>query len=140
FADDGSIEIGLDGVYAGKDRVRAYLRTLGHGHQGLEVGQLNEHIQLQPVVDVDADGQAARGRWRAFIMAGQYGHNALWGEGTYENEYVKERGIWKIRRLHWYQTFLVPYEGGWLRNPDVNRGLFVSAQLPPDSPPTERYS
>jgi hypothetical protein len=139
FADDGSIEIGLDGVYIGQQRVRAYLHALGQGRQGLQAGQLNEHIQLQPVVDVAADGRSARGRWRAFIMAGMYGRSALWGEGTYENEYVKDHGVWKIKRLHWYQTFLVPYEGGWLRNKDLNGGIFVSAQLPPDRPPSERY-
>ena len=30
FADDGSVEIGIDGVYAGKDRIREYLKRL-HG-------------------------------------------------------------------------------------------------------------
>jgi len=139
FADDGSIEIGLDGVYVGKARVRTYLHALGHGQLGLTSGELNEHIQLQPVVDVASDGLSARGRWRAVIMAGAYGRDAVWGEGTYENEYVKDHGIWKIKRLHWYQTFLVPYAGGWLRNKDLNGGLFVSAQLPPDRPPSEHY-
>ncbi len=34
FADDGTIEIGLDGVYVGKERVREYLHALGGGRQG----------------------------------------------------------------------------------------------------------
>src|SRR3974390_1245782 len=139
FADDGSIEIGLDGVYQGKERVRAYLHALGGGHVGLREGQLYEHLQLQPVVDVAPDGRTARGRWRTLILAGQYHEQALWGEGPYENEYVKDNGVWKIKRLHWYQTFLVPYEGGWAKNRDLNGGIFVSKQLPPDRPPSERY-
>lgn len=139
FADDGSIEIGLDGVYKGKARVRQYLHALGHGRVGLAQGELNEHMILQPAIDVAPDGRTAKGRWRALIMAGQYHRQALWGEGPYENDYVKENGVWKIEKLHWYQTFMVPYEGGWAKNKDVNGGHYVSAQLPPDAPPTERY-
>jgi hypothetical protein len=139
FADDGSIEIGLDGVYVGKERVRQYLHTLGGGRIGLEQGELNEHLILQPVIDVAPDGRTAKGRWRAFIMAGEYHRYAVWGEGPYENEYVKENGVWKIKTLHWYQTFLVPYAGGWAKHQDVNGGRFVSKKLKPDRPPTERY-
>jgi SnoaL-like domain len=139
FADDGSIEIGLDGVYVGKERVRQYLHALGRGRVGLRRGELNEHIILQPVIDVAADGQTARGRWRAVIMGGQYRQSAVWGEGPYENEYVKRDGVWKIKTLHWYQTYIVPYQGGWAHNKDVNGGIFVSKQLPPDRPPSEKY-
>jgi hypothetical protein len=139
FARDGTIEIAKDGVYVGQERVRAYLYALGGGKVGLSEGRLNEHIQLQPVVDVAADGKSAKGRWRAFIMSGQYGESARWGEGTYENEYIKDDGVWKIAKLHWYQTFMVPYEGGWAKNKDETQGIFVSKQLPPDRPPSESY-
>ena len=139
FADDGSIEIALDGVYLGKARVRQYLRALGHGREGLAYGELNEHIQLQGVVNVAPDGNSARGRWRCFIIQGKLGDHAYWGEGPYENEYVKDNGVWKIKKLHWYQTFLVPYDGGWAKNRDVNGGKYVSDTLAPDSPPSVQY-
>jgi hypothetical protein len=139
FADNGSIEIGLDGVYVGKERVRQYLHALGGGSVGLKRGELNEHMILQPVIDVAPDGRTAKGRWRALIAAGEYRKGAVWGEGPYENEYVKDNGIWKIKTLHWYQTFMVPYAGGWAKNKDVNAGIFVSRKLPPDQPPSERY-
>jgi hypothetical protein len=139
FADNGTIEIGLDGVYAGKARVREYLHALGGGRQGLAEGQLNEHMQLMPVVTVAPDGQTAKARWRALIMAGTLGEDAVWGEGPYENEYVKQNGVWKIQKLHWYQTMVVPYEGGWQHNADVNGGKWVSDTLPPDRPPSEQY-
>jgi len=61
FADDGSIEIGLDGVYRGKDRIHEYLLALGQGREGLAEGELNEHFQVMPVVTVDPDGAAAQG-------------------------------------------------------------------------------
>ncbi len=139
FAEDGSIEIGLDGVYRGKDRVRSYLYALGDGHQGLAEGHLNEHMQLMGVVSVSPDGLTARARWRDIIMAGELGGEANWGEGPYENEYVKEGGIWKLKTVHWYQSMVVPYAGGWQVNPDVNSGKWVPYGLPPDAPPTVVY-
>ena len=139
FADNGSIEIGLDGVYLGKERVREYLYALSNGRPGLAEGVLNEHMQLMPVVTVSPDGTTAKGRWEGIAMVGRLGEEALWGQGPYENEYVKEDGVWKIARLHWFQTFLVPYEGGWAHNEDVNGAKAVSQRLPPDAPPTIEY-
>ena len=139
FADDATLEMGLDGVYVGKAHIRSYLHALGGGHVGLSEGELNEHLQLQPVVDLSADGHTARARWRTVVLQGQYGRSAEWGEGPYENEYVKEGGVWKIHALHWYQTFVVPYAGGWAHNRDVNGGVYVSGELRPDRPPSVRY-
>lgn len=139
FAKDGSIEIALNGVYRGQVRVREFLHALGNGKTGLQEGQLNEHMMLQPVVNVAPDGMTAKARWRAFIMMGEYGKNAFWGEGPYENEYVKEDGEWKISKLHWYQTFIVPYDGGWMKNKDATGGKFSLKGLSPDAPPSEDY-
>ena len=140
FAEDGTIEIGLDGVYVGKARIREYLYALGGGAAGLSHGQLNEHMQLMPVVSVAPDGLTAKGRWRTIIMAGEYGSTAIWGEGPYENEYVNEDGVWKLKKLHWFQSVVVPYEGGWQVNADINGGKWASDRLPPDRPSTIEYS
>jgi hypothetical protein len=126
FASSASIEIGMDGVYRGRDRIRAYYKALGGGRKGLAPGQLNEYLQLMPVITIGADGRSANGTWRAVILAGQKGKDAYWGEGPYENEYVKEGGVWKIAKLHWFQTLYVPYEGGWAKNADVNEGRPVA--------------
>jgi hypothetical protein len=140
FSRDATLEIGLDGVYRGQDRVRQYFMTVGGGHLGLAPGQVNQYLQLMPVINLAPDGLSAKGTWRALILVGGAGKNASWGEGPYENEYVKEDGVWKISALHWYQTLMTPYaEGGWARNPDLNGGHYVPASLPPDAPPTEQY-
>jgi hypothetical protein len=34
FADDGTIEIGIDGVYQGRERIEEYLRRLHGGQEG----------------------------------------------------------------------------------------------------------
>ncbi len=139
FAADATLEIGLDGVYVGHKRVREYFHTLGGGRTGLAPGQLYENMQLMPYVAVAPDGLTAKATWRDVILAGQLGNRATWGEGPYVNEYVKDHGVWKIKSLHWYQTLVVPYHGGWAKNIDINGGKYVSDQLPPDRPPTESY-
>jgi hypothetical protein len=140
FAHNATLEIGLDGVYRGQDRVRQYFMTVGGGHLGLASGQVNQYLQLMPVINLAPDGLSAQGTWRAVILAGHSGQGAWWGEGPYENEYVKEGGVWRISALHWYQTLMTPYgQGGWAKNPDANGGHYVPASLPPDAPPTEQY-
>ncbi len=139
FSDDASIEIGLDGVYRGRDRIREYFYALGGGRNGLQQGELNEHLQLMPVVTVAPDGETARGRWRDIILAGRLGEYAVWGEGPFENEYVKEDGVWKISKLHWFQTMLVSFDGGWHQNEDFNGAKWVSDVLAPDEPTSYEY-
>jgi len=141
FTDDGTVEIGIDGVYAGKARIREYLKRLHGNQEGLIYGQLNEWITLQPAVFVAKDGRSATARWRDQGMLGQYKKHAEWRDGIYENVYVKEDGIWKIKSLHLYVNFVAPYEKGWARL-KPGEGLAQSAAskaFPPDRPPTASY-
>lgn len=141
FTDDGTVEIGLDGVYAGKARIREYLKRLHGNQEGLIYGQLNEWVTLQPAVFVAADGRSATARWRDHGMLGQYKKHAEWRDGIYENSYVNEGGVWKIKALHLYVNFVAPYEKGWARL-KPGEGLRPSAAasaFPPDRPPTVIY-
>jgi ketosteroid isomerase-like protein len=135
FTDDVTAEYGNSGVFRGKEHVRALLYAIGYGKSGLRVGQLRDHIQLQPVIDLAPDGQSARGRWKALVLLGQYGEYARWQTGPYENEYRKEGGRWKISRIHWFETFTVPYKGGW--TVAMEQSNVADRKIPtPDSPPT----
>ena len=59
---------------------------------------------------------------------------------TYENEYVKQDGVWKIRKLHWYTTFIAPYKGGWLTvDPKLVDDYALGSGVEPDRPPSEHY-
>lgn len=142
FADDGTIEIGIDGVYVGKERIREYLRRLHGGHEGLIYGQLNEWVTLQPAIHVATDGLSATARWRDHGMLGQYKSHAEWRDGIYENSYVKEDGVWKIQSLHLYVNFVAPYERGWarLRGGEGLAQSEASKAFPPDRGPTASYS
>lgn len=135
FTDDVVAEYGNSGVFRGKEHVRALLYAIGYGKSGLRVGQLRDHIQLQPVIDVAPDGQSARGRWKALVLLGQYGEYARWQTGPYENEYRKEGGRWKISHIHWFETFTVPYEGGWTVAM-AQSNVADRKMPPPDGPPT----
>ena len=126
FSKNGTLEIGLRGVWVGQDRVRQYLHTL----TDLKYGTLFNHMQLQPVIDISPDGRTAKGRWRAFEQFGLLHKSAQWAEGTYENEYVKEDGVWKISKLHYYMTYYVDYYKGWDQGGNPPPGPI--AGMPPD--------
>jgi hypothetical protein len=142
FADDGTLEIGPSGVYVGKDSIRRYLLSLSGGKQGPLEGVLNDHFQLQPIITVADDGLTAKGRWRLFLMTGVSGAGSggNWGEGVYENEYVNENGVWKIRALHWFANFVAPYEGGWLNaDPKAIESYAMGRGVTPDRPSSVPY-
>jgi len=143
FTDNGTIEIGVDGVYAGKARIKEYLRRLHGGQDGLIYGQLNEWVTLQPLVDMAADGRSAKARWRDLGMLGQYKKHAEWRDGIYENDYVKDQdGVWKIRSLHLFVNFVTPVEKGWARlkqGEGIERSA-TSKAFPPDRAATGKAS
>lgn len=138
LTDDATAEYAQSGVYVGKDSVRRLLYSVGYGRRGLLPEQLREHTQLQPVITLAADGRSARGRWRAVVLLGQWQTYARWQIGPYENEYRKENGQWKISRLHWYETFTVPYDGGWTGRMQATNVADRDIP-PPDRPSTFRH-
>jgi hypothetical protein len=133
FANDATLEIAGRGLFKGQDRIRTYLHQLGP----LTYGKLFNHMQLQPVIHIESDGQSAKARWRSLMQVGQLGKEARWGEATYENQYVKEGGVWKIRKLHSFITFYVEFDRGW------NKGAVALPQhlegLEPDAEATVKY-
>ena len=135
FTADGVVEILGRGVYYGQDRVREYMHNLGP--VGQREGSLFNHMHLQPVIHVAEDGLSARVRSRLFVMFGIMNANAQWGAGVYENELVKEEGIWKFKYLHAYQTFYTNYEDGWAKR---SSAIFAPYErLPPDGPQSVPY-
>jgi hypothetical protein len=138
LTDDATLEYGTSGVYVGKDHARALLHAIGYDKAGLLPEQLREHIQLQPVITVSADGIHAKGRWRGLVLLGQFKQYARWQTGPYENEYRKENGVWKISAIHWVETFTVPFEGGW-KSVMPQSNVADRKLPPPDRPPSFAY-
>jgi hypothetical protein len=141
FATDGTMEIGVQGVYAGRASIRR-----GLGPDGLGEGEINDHIHLQTIVTVSPDGRTARARGtdlgmtappspEGFGAAGS--RRALWSQSIYENEFVKQGGAWKLKAMHVYPRFIVDAEKGWAK--DAQRAPGPRRDFPPDRPPTETY-
>jgi len=138
FSDDCRIEISGRGVYLGKKGAERFFEgSLGGGRIGLKPGMLFNHIILQGVVHLSPDGRTAKGRWRALMQIAVYHGFALWGEGTYENVYVKESGVWKISDMHFYSTYYTPWGEGPGKVALPNNG--PSKSYPPDQPPSVNY-
>lgn len=131
FAEDATLEIGGKGIFLGKERVLEYMQT-AFGPDGAKEGVLSNHMQFQPIPDIAADGTRGWVRSRAYVMS-----NAGWGLPLYENEYVKEGGVWKISRLTGPFTMYTNWQG-WGENA-LNNTWPDKFDPPPDLPPSTVY-
>lgn len=132
FTRDGMLELGGRGRFLGQERIFEFLRT-GLGAVGPVPGVLQDHLQLQGVVTLGNDGLSARGRWSSLVVSG-----IEWGDAIYENEYVKEDGVWKLRSVHAVFNMLAPSDSGWISN-TLPHTRPESALPPPDLPPSTVY-
>ncbi len=97
-----------------------------------QFGLQHNHMQFQPVIDVAPDGQSAKMRSRALSIMGQWQRYSQWMGGVYENDYVKENGVWKIKHDQVFNTYFVPYTVGWKTvQPRPPPG--ISKDNPPDA-------
>jgi len=135
FAPDGTREAGQSGVYAGRERIRQSLALTGP--EGLRAGQLNDHLQLEPIVHVAPDGRSAQARIFELAFTGGGGEPARLVQNVAENTYVRRGDGWAIQRMHIYTILATDYAQGWAKSALPAPG--VSATLPPDQPPTVRY-
>jgi SnoaL-like domain len=132
FADDATLEIGGKGVFTGKDRVFEYMQT-GLGPIGPRKGGLIDHQQFQCLPTIHDDGVTAEARCIAFVMS-----SGGWGHNYYEDDFVKENGVWKFKKLHGPFNMYSSYKEGWIDHVIVN--TFPEKFKPwPDLPPTVIY-
>jgi len=128
FSDDTeSIEIESTGLFLGKEGVKKFFID----NDLLEPGQtevpswINILIMMDgAVIELDPSGDTAKGRWTTWLAeAMNVGGipRQQWVQGYYENEYVKEKGKWLFKKLHWNVTFFTSFERGWLNVPLLGR-------------------
>jgi hypothetical protein len=119
-------------VFLGRERVFEYMTT-GLGAIGPKDNLLYDHQQFQCLPTIHADGVTAEARCIAFVMS-----SGGWGHNYYENDYVKEDGVWKMKALHGPFNMYAGYKVGWLDDVIVN--TFPEKFKPwPDLPPTTIY-
>ncbi len=136
FANDGTLELGLRGVYVGKASIRRGLNQFGP--QGLRDGERNDHVYLETLVSVAPDGRTAKARGVELIMSSAPGgQNGELSEGVFENSFVKLGSTWKIQSVHFYPRMIVDAAAGWAKSAKPAPG--PSKEFPPDRPPTASY-
>src|SRR5882724_1385856 len=118
FARDGSFV--FDGMIKpaqnarGPAAIAAFLRNrYGGGHEGLAADGLSTMFIDAPVVNLSSDGNGAKARWQAIIFHGHGGQARIEG-GVFENDYVREKGVWKIATARYFPQYDGPYEEGWI--------------------------
>jgi hypothetical protein len=137
FADDGSFAVAQRGTYAGRAHIRRALEVL-YGAFPLRKGELFDHLNLATVVTIAPDGLNAGARALQLSMLGLNGEYAQWEEGVYENEFVKQDGIWKIKAVRYYPRMAADYDKGWAN--DAKPAPAPSKEFPPDRPPAQAYT
>ena len=98
----------------GPSAIAAFLRTrYGGGYEGLKADGLSTMFIDAPVLNLSSDGNSAKSRWQAIFFHGQGGQARIEG-GVFENDYVREKGVWKIATARYFPQFDGPYEEGWI--------------------------
>ncbi len=120
FSEEAELHF-MGGIFRGKAGARR-LYGSSSGLSGPTYGMLFEHIIAQDIVDVAPDGRSAKGRFRCFLQGGVHETKTdarpqipsqFWEAGLYENEYVKESEVWKIRLFNYRVVYQANYETGW---------------------------
>jgi hypothetical protein len=133
FADDCEVHF-MGGIWKGKSGARRlYVDTFQaiftDGKNGPLPGFLLDHLQLQDIVDVSPDRASAKARFRTLMQAGTHVDSDApiavrdrerglpprqwWEGGIYENHYVRENGIWKIKLLNYNPIWHADFDKGW---------------------------
>jgi len=133
FAPDGTLELGMRGVYVGRASIRHAFDQFGS--QGLGDGERNDHVYLQTIVSVAPDGRSARARGVELVLSSASGGELV--EGVFENSFVKQDAAWKIQSVHFYPRMIVDAATGWAKSAKAAPG--PSKEFPPDRPPSVTY-
>jgi hypothetical protein len=130
FADKGEVRF-MGGVFKGRAGLRRlycdrFRKSFTGGYNGPVYGFLLDHLQMQDIVDVMPDRRSAHGRFRCFMQAGSHESkkdaprhmpSQWWEGGIYENDYVREDGVWKIQVLNYRAIYHGLFEKGWAHTP-----------------------
>ena len=137
---DASVEINDSGRYKGWETVKNSFRFEDHytaynGQHTAPPEFLHILMPISGIVDLDPDGKTAKGRWYGFGLIAQHRGGilrAIISSGIWENEYIKEDGVWKILKLFWSNIFSSPLDEGWVKTPYLGNPPHKNA------PPPER--
>jgi len=125
FADDAVVEIAQRGIYRGRAGVE-------RDQNCLQPGGLNNHLILQPIINVEDDGINAIGRARIIGMLAVRGKDFMLQEGIYNLHFRKDDGIWRISDLHYFGDIYAIVPQALAQYPVPQSA--ASKDAPPDEP------
>jgi hypothetical protein len=140
--DDITLEINAGGQYKGWEAIKKAFNFGDHytaygGVKKAPPEYLHILMPLNGIIDVEPDGINAKGRWYGFFLGALYRGGtlrALIGCGIWENEYIKEDGIWKFKKLFFNDIISSPLDEGWVKTPYLANPPHGSS--PPPGPGT----
>jgi hypothetical protein len=106
FADGPDVALHLMGwgVFSGKEHVRKFFMT----YNGNDPEFIHQVMQTSGIVTVAPDGKTAKGRWNGWgILALPVGGGVKqeFLGGMYENDFIKQDGVWKIKIARHFPTY-----------------------------------
>jgi hypothetical protein len=112
FAANGVYEFGGSGIYVGTRGVRKAHERMGPA--GLTHGVLNDRLQFDTVTSIAPGRREAHVRGIEMGMLGEADKGeAYWEVSVFDNRFVKEDGIWKVREMRVFPLFRSEYSKGW---------------------------
>jgi hypothetical protein len=130
FANNGVYEFGGNGIYTGADGVRKAHERMGPA--GLTHGVLNDRLQFDTVVQLEPGRNEAHVRGIEMGMLGEADKGeAYWEVSVFDNRFVKEDGLWKVREMRVFPLFRADYYQGWGKSRIVEK---LTGELAPDQP------
>jgi ketosteroid isomerase-like protein len=114
FAEDALWE-GVGQVSEFKAVGRREIRDMFHGVFTTYL-PFTAHWVTNQVITLSRDGSRAYGQWHILEAANLKDNCAqVWLVAWYDNEFVKVGEDWKISHVRLVETFICPYEEGWLK-------------------------
>ncbi len=135
-----SIEMDNLGKFIGREKAADVFLTVLKPLYTMK-GAMGLHLLTTPVIEVHPDGRQAWGMWHTlgcntqpdFVgkdteMTGDPELIAMWQQGKYFIDFIKEEGEWKWQNFRWYVNFRTPFDQGWVKQP-ITGNLSVVTKL-----------
>lgn len=114
FAEDAVMDQGPRwGVHAGREAIRR------HFAGAAETMDFSMHYVGLDAIEVAPDLTTASGRWYlwqpcTFELDGRA--TPIWLSGRYEDEYVRQDGVWRFATVTFHTVLFTSFEAGWPPN------------------------
>lgn len=115
WRDDTTLEW-PEGTFFGKKGLHKFF---GNINPNKDPEFMHQMMHLSDVIDIAEDGQTGKGRWWGFgamaLPIGDAGVMQALACGIYENEFIKEDGIWKLWKIKWIGVYSGTPATGWVK-------------------------